>query len=70
MNTTNFSTGSAAVLPNGSDENAKGYAKTVATAVTGATLGSGFPFIIGKIKDTINELIEYCPNIKSINYTK
>ena len=56
MDTTNFSTGSATVLPNGSDENAKGYAKTVATAVTGAALGSGFPFIIGKIKDTINEV--------------
>lgn len=56
MDTTNLSTSSAAVLPNGSDENTKGYAKTVAAAVTGAALGSGFPFIIGKIKDTINEV--------------
>lgn len=56
MDTTNFSSSSVAVLHNGSDENTKGYAKTVATAVTGAALGSGFPFIIGKIKETINEV--------------
>lgn len=56
MDTTNFSSASAAALPNGTDNNIKGSAKTVATAVTGAAIGSGFPFIIGKVKETVNEL--------------
>lgn len=52
MDTTNFSSASAAAT----DNNLKGSAKTVATAVTGAAIGSGFPFIIGKVKETVNEL--------------
>lgn len=56
MDTTNFTSASAAALPNGTDNNVKGSAKTVATAVTGAAIGSGFPFIIGKVKETVNEL--------------
>ena len=56
MDTTNFSSASAAALPNGTDNNIKGLAKTVATAVTGAAIGSGFPFIIGKVKASIGEL--------------
>lgn len=56
MDTTNFSSALAAALPNGTDNNIKGSAKTVATAVTGAAIGSGFPFIIGKVKETVNEL--------------
>lgn len=56
MDTTNFSSASAAALPNGTDNNIKGSAKTVATAVTGAAIGSGFPFIIGKVKESVSEL--------------
>lgn len=56
MDTTNFTSASAAALPNGTDNKIKGSAKTVVTAVTGAAIGSGFPFIIGKVKETINEL--------------
>lgn len=56
MDTTNFSSASAAALPNGTDNNIKGSAKTVATAVTGVAIGSGFPFIIGKVKESVSEL--------------
>lgn len=57
MDTTNFTSASAAALPNGTDNNnIKASAKTVATAVTGAAIGSGFPFIIGKVKESIGEL--------------
>ena len=57
MDTTNFTSASAASLPNGIDNNnIKGVGKTVATAVTGAAIGSGFPFIIGKVKESIGEL--------------
>lgn len=56
MDTTNFTSASAAALTNGTDKNIKGSAKTVATAVAGAAIGSGFPFIIGKVKESISEL--------------
>lgn len=56
MDTTNFTSASAAALTNGTDKNIKGSAKTVATAVAGAAIGSGFPFIIGKVKESIGEL--------------
>lgn len=56
MDKTNFTSASAAALPNGTDNNVKGSAKTVATAVTGAAIGSGFPFIIGKVKESVSEL--------------
>lgn len=56
MDTTNFTSASAAALPNGGDNKIKGSAKTVATAVTGAAIGSGFPFIIGKVKESVSEL--------------
>lgn len=55
MDTTSFT--SASALPNGIDNNnIKGVGKTVATAVTGAAIGSGFPFIIGKVKESVGEL--------------
>ena len=56
MDTTNFTSASAAAMPNGGDNKIKGSAKTVTTAVTGAAIGSVFPFIIGKVKETVNEL--------------
>lgn len=56
MDTTNFTSASAAALPNGTENNIKGSAKTVATAVTGAAIGSGFPFIIRKVKESVSEL--------------
>lgn len=57
MDTTNYTSASAAALPNGTDNNnIKASAKTVATAVIGATIGSGFPFIIGKVKESVSEL--------------
>lgn len=57
MDTTNFTSASTAALPNGTENNnIKGRGKTVATAVTGAAIGSGFPFIIGKVKESIGEL--------------
>ena len=57
MDTTSFTSASAAALPNGIDNNnIKGVGKTVATAVTGAAIGSGFPFIIGKVKESVGEL--------------
>lgn len=56
MDTTNYTSASAAALTNGTDKNIKGSAKTVATAVAGAAIGSGFPFIIGKVKESISEL--------------
>ena len=56
MDTTSFTSASAAALPNGIDNNnIKGVGKTVATAVTGAAIGSGFPFIIGKVKESVSE---------------
>ena len=56
MDTTNFTSASAAALPNGTENNIKGSAKTVATAVTGAAIGSGFLFIIRKVKESVSEL--------------
>ena len=57
MDTTSFTSASAAALPNGIDNNnIKGVGKTVVTAVTGAAIGSGFPFIIGKVKESVGEL--------------
>lgn len=56
MDTTNFSSASVEAQPNGGDNKIKGSAKTVATAVTGAAIGSAFPFIIGKVKETVNEM--------------
>lgn len=57
MDTTSFTSASAAALPNGIDNNnIKGVEKTVATAVTEAEIGSGFPFIIGKVKESVGEL--------------
>ena len=57
MDTTNYTSATAAALPNGTDNNnIKASVKTVATAVTGAAIGSGFPFIIGKVKESIDEL--------------
>lgn len=57
MDTTNYTSASAAALPNGTDNsNIKASAKTIATAVTGAAIGSGFPFIIGKVKESVSEL--------------
>lgn len=57
MDTTNFTSASTAALPNGTENNnIKGLGKTVATAVTGAAIGSGLPFIIGKVKESIGEL--------------
>lgn len=70
MDTTNFSSASAAALPNGTDNNIKGSAKTVATAVTGAAIGSGFPFVIGKVKESVNELqTEETTNEEAISST-
>lgn len=57
MDTTSFTSASAAALPNDTgNNNINGSAKTVASAVTGAAIGSGFPFIIGKVKESVGEL--------------
>lgn len=56
MDITNFTSTSAAAFSNGTDASiSKGTTKTVATAVTGVAIGSGFPFIIGKVKESVNE---------------
>lgn len=56
MDTTNFTSASTAAIPSGTDkDNLKGLGKTVATAVSGVAIGSGFPFIIGKVKESVGE---------------
>ncbi len=57
MDTTSFTSASATAMPNGTENtNNKGLGKTVATAVSGVAIGSGFPFIIGKVKESVSEL--------------
>lgn len=54
MDTTNYTSGASVALPGGSENNMKPSAKTMGTALGGAILGSGVPFVIGKINNGLN----------------
>lgn len=56
MDTINSTFQSASAFHNDCESNAKSTIKTVSTAVTGAAIGSVFPFVIGKVKESVVEV--------------